>query len=388
MTSVQDPTRPPRLVPANAVYYPALDGVRAMALILVFLAHYALIGIFGVGVNVFFVLSGFLITGILLDTKEQPHRARNFYVRRMLRIFPLYYGLFLLALLLTPVFHWQWNNVWIFWITHLGNFILYLPEWLPRAQWMTVANGQLMGAHGVTLNLGHFWSLCVEEQFYLLWPFIVFRASRRALLWLCGCVVVVLPLLRVLAGYTFPPAAIRANVLFRTLPFQIDSLLLGALLVLLLRGEHRSSMVRIGGYAGNAFMIAALVFTYCCIDLHLSALHQPFVHQFKALTWELSVVNLFSAVVILAVLQPGGLLYSVFNNAALRWLGRISYGAYVWHNIAHAPIERLAVRISLRHEVAVTAVLAAGITLIVSVLSYQFFERPFLRLKDRFTLRP
>jgi peptidoglycan/LPS O-acetylase OafA/YrhL len=98
-----------QVAPANRVYYPALDGLRAVAFIGVFLHHYMSLPYGWAGVDVFFVLSGFLITGILYDTQDEPHRARNFYIRRTLRIFPLYYGVLLFIFLLTPVLHWAWT---------------------------------------------------------------------------------------------------------------------------------------------------------------------------------------------------------------------------------------------------------------------------------------
>ena len=87
----------------------ALDGMRAIAFMMVFLQHYCGLKWGWSGVDLFFVLSGFLITGILFDSRNDLHRARNFYVRRTLRIFPLYYGIMLLLLLSSPVFHWDWS---------------------------------------------------------------------------------------------------------------------------------------------------------------------------------------------------------------------------------------------------------------------------------------
>jgi peptidoglycan/LPS O-acetylase OafA/YrhL len=378
---------PQGVATANSVYYPALDGIRAMALAMVFMDHYGGVGILGVGVNVFFVLSGFLITGILLDTREQPHRLRNFYVRRTLRIFPLYYGVFLLLLLVTPCAHWSWNNAWLLWPAYLGNYLLFLPQWLPRHDWFIVANAQLFTPGGVVLQLGHFWTLCVEEQFYLLWPWFVFTRSRRFLLWFCGVAIVVLPLLRTLAAHTFPPAAIRAGVLFRTLPFQADSLLLGAMLAMLLRGEYRSQLVRYGRLCGSVLAVAAVAFVYCRIDLHLPALHQPFLKTYPPLSWQLSVVNLVSGALILASLQPGSWVYRVFHLRPLRWLGRISYGAYVFHNIPHGYYGLMASAVWPAHDQLMTAMFAIVCTVLLAALSYRFFEMPFLRLKERWTVR-
>ena len=103
--------------PENRAFYPALDGLRAVAFLMVFGQHYLSLAWGWTGVNVFFVLSGFLITGILFDTRDDPHRARNFYVRRSLRIFPLYYGLFAILMLLWPVVHWRWDRLWLAWPT-------------------------------------------------------------------------------------------------------------------------------------------------------------------------------------------------------------------------------------------------------------------------------
>jgi len=373
--------------PANSVYFPALDGIRALALSMVFLAHYAEIPLFGVGVNIFFVLSGFLITGILWDTRDQPHRVHNFYVRRTLRIFPLYYGIFLGILLLTPVFHWSWNSAWLLWPAYVGNHLMYIHPWLPDSSWRLAMNAQLVSQQGITLYLGHFWSLCVEEQFYLLWPWIVFTLPRRTLLWICSVVTLTMPFLRIYAAHYLSPAEIHNNVLFRTLPFQMDSLLLGALIALLLRGEHRVKLIRIGRNAANIGVIVLLLFIYCCVDLHIAALHQPFPLTFVNLTWQLSLVNVLSAGLILGCLQPGAWIYRIFHLRPARWLGRISCGAYVLHDIPHGAYVDLAHQINEQHWRILSIFIAFSCTLVAAALSYRFFERPFLNLKDRWTTR-
>jgi peptidoglycan/LPS O-acetylase OafA/YrhL len=354
---------------------------------MVFLAHYDDIGLFGTGVNIFFVLSGFLITGILLDTRDQPHRLRNFYVRRTLRIFPLYYGIFLGILLLTPVFHWSWNSAWLLWPAYIGNHLIYMHPWLPESSWRLVMNAQLVGTQGITLYLGHFWSLCVEEQFYLLWPWIVFTLPRRALLWICSTVTLAMPFVRIYAAQHLSPADIHGNLLFRTLPFQIDSLLLGGLLALLLRGEHRATLVRVGRHAANIGSIAGLLFVYCCVDFHIPALHQPFPLSVGNLTWQLSLINILSAALILGSLQPGAWVYRFFHLRPMRWLGRISYSAYVLHDIPHRAYLDLAHQISELYWRPIFILIGCTCTLAGAALSYRFFERPFLKLKDRWTAR-
>ena len=117
--------------PENKLYFPALDGIRAVGVLMVFFQHYeaALFPRLAwgwAGVDIFFVLSGFLITGILYDTRSSPTRLRDFFLRRMLRIFPLYYGVLLAAAALTPVFHWLWNPAWILWFTYLGNYARFI----------------------------------------------------------------------------------------------------------------------------------------------------------------------------------------------------------------------------------------------------------------------
>jgi peptidoglycan/LPS O-acetylase OafA/YrhL len=104
---------PSHAMPENRLFYPALDGMRAIAFLLVFGQHYLQIPWGWAGVDLFFVLSGFLITGILFDSRDDPFRVRNFYVRRTLRIFPLYYGIMLALLVLQPFAHWQWNWRWM-----------------------------------------------------------------------------------------------------------------------------------------------------------------------------------------------------------------------------------------------------------------------------------
>ncbi len=373
---------------SHRTYFPALDGLRALALLLVFVSHYAGAPILGEGVNVFFVLSGFLITGILWDTREQPSRVRNFYMRRTLRIFPLYWGLFLLLWLTTPLIHWQWNRYWLFWPAYLGNHLLFTAPRLPIEQWQLVALAQLgRRGHGTVLMMGHFWSLCVEEQFYLLWPWAVFFLPRRALLWLCGVVALVLPFARVWAPHIVSEQSFRDNIAFRILPFQLDALLIGGGLALLLRGGSREWLLRQARWAADAAMAFALIYVYCRVDLHIPWLHQPFLGDLGMITWQLSVTNLLSAAVILGCLQPACLTHRLLHWGPGRALGRISYGAYVCHDLFHVEYGYMAQRLmpNSTHVGALTLLFAAVGTVVLASLSFRCFEQPILRWKDRLT---
>ena len=192
--------------PVNRVFYPALDGVRALAFVMVFGQHYMGLSWGWTGVDIFFVLSGFLITGILFDTKDRPHRVWNFYIRRTLRIFPLYYAAFLVVLLTWPYFKWQIDLTWLIWPAYLGNFARFVHPYAAGSHLQLLADAQPLSiTNGPRLYLGHFWSLCVEEQFYLFWPWVVFWIKdRKRLIYLCATVVIIMPFLRIVENDRLP----------------------------------------------------------------------------------------------------------------------------------------------------------------------------------------
>ena len=375
----------PGTEPENRAYFPALDGLRALAFLLVFAQHYLHMPWGWTGVDLFFVLSGFLITGILFDTRYKPHRIRNFYVRRTLRIFPLYYGLFAILLLTTPFVGWRWSPPWLAWPLYVGNYLRFLHPYVLGSPWQRVADAQLVGS-GAILYMGHLWSLCVEEQFYLLWPWVVFFVrSRRVLLWICGTAVVVGPLLRIFAQHTASQDMLGAELLYRATPFRIDALLLGGLLALWYRGAEREWLLR----------VAHLLFWICtaiaAVYLGLAnSLHWTFDVPWR-LTWGLSFIDLYAGVMLLVAVQPGSVVYRVFHPAPLRWLGRMTYGAYIFHDIYHGVLFDWLRPHTNPHRPEQLLYLGSAAAFAVSVLlawlSYRFFETPFLSLKERWTVR-
>lgn len=391
--------------PENRVFYPALDGLRALAFLMVFFQHYLSAPWGWTGVDVFFVLSGFLITGILFDTRNDPHRIRNFYVRRTLRIFPLYYGVMLFILALTPLVHWKITWAWMVWPAYLGNYARFFHPYKYLSPLQMLADFQPTGTlagHHIKLFLGHFWSLCVEEQFYLFWPWMVFGVrDRKRLAWLCALSLPVCLALRIVARHLLPHWTLHNEILYRVTPFRLDALLLGGLLALLLRGPHRDRYLRLARRlfpAAAAILLLVLLVRPGSLSLHHL---QSYKYPSWSYTWGLSAVDIVAGLSILTAIQTDTVVFRVFNLRPLRWLGRISYGAYVLHDIPHLIYRYLSTMIvgnlaagrglglhaTYVASTFLTAAIALPATMVLAWLSYRFFESPFLNLKERWTAR-
>jgi len=174
---------------------PVLDGVRGLAILMVMLHHFtpdhgagilSVLHLGWVGVDLFFVLSGFLITGILFDAKGSANYFQNFYARRGLRIFPLYYGILLLILFALPLL--QWLDV--IHVPGLDQVRVWQPWlWLHSSNLLLAWKGQWMLDSGV-IRMNHFWSLAVEEHFYLVWPVVVALFDRKSLMKIAAGVII------------------------------------------------------------------------------------------------------------------------------------------------------------------------------------------------------
>jgi peptidoglycan/LPS O-acetylase OafA/YrhL len=377
-------------MPAAGVALPALDGLRGIAVILVMLHHFALYGtkpatlfvdkslnallLSGwIGVDLFFVLSGFLITGILIDSKGGARYLRTFYARRFLRIFPLYYGFLFAFLVLIPFLHpigsgfttllaeqgWYW--------TYLINWKIGLtgwPEYYP---------------------LGHFWTLAVEEQFYVFWPLVVFFSGRKTLLRICCSLLLVCLAIR--SSLILMNLNIGAYVLT---PARADALAVGALLAVALRSE-----------AGKALLSRWTRPVLLCSGLALAVLfvaqRQLNSEAASVLTVGLSALGLFfGAVLILVITSPANhLLGKVCTTPALRFFGRYSYALYVFHHpVALYLHKRMVVSdwfpARFLPGLLLFSVTATALSVSLALLSWHLLESPFLRLKRffRYTLPP
>jgi peptidoglycan/LPS O-acetylase OafA/YrhL len=366
--------------PENRAFFPALDGVRGMAFLLVFCHHYLRMEIGWVGVDIFFVLSGFLITGILYDTRDQEHRARNFYVRRSLRIFPLYYLVLLLIAAASPIVHWQWDWRWLAWPLYLGNWVLALHRGPLDPATTNLMNGWMTDTRGhVLLLIGHFWSLCVEEQFYLVWPWVVFYVrSRRALISISSTIIVLWPLLRYVANHTLPADKLAAEIVPHNTVFRLDTLMVGALIALLYRGEARRALFRAAN-AGIWIAGAVTAASVIAFVLHPALLHVRAVKPYL-FTIGYTVIAAFSGILIVRSLIPGTVLFRIFSNRILRWVGRVSYGAYIFHDLPHL----LYVQLSARTHIPAPVLGLVG-TFTLAWLSFRYFESWFLNQKERLT---
>ncbi len=376
--------------PENRQYYPALDGLRAIAVLLVFASHYidlpmALSWGF-TGVDIFFVLSGFLITGILFDSQHRPHRYRVFYIRRTLRIFPLYYAVLLLPVLLYPVFRWQLHPAQWTWPLYLGNYARFVWQGAVGNNTSVFEDIRSEAFPRFTWQIPHLWSLCVEEQFYLVWPFVVFTLRRRERVRnLCLSMVVLVPLLRWLALHVCSPRTIALGLLYRTTPLRADALLLGGAVALALRGTERERLLEMARPL-LALVAAVAVVLECLsrarfrhwIDPEWMKLHSA---------WGYTLLALGAAGIILLAVQPGTAVYRVCLHPWLRFLGVRSYGIYVYHLLLGQVWALLSVWLCLGHRgvahLLLPFVALAG-TVTVSWASFRYFESPLLRLKARF----
>ena len=374
--------------PENKLFYPAIDGLRAVAAILVFLQHYVLyrfnpIVTWGwTGVDIFFVLSGFLITGILFDTQNDPHRFRTFYIRRALRIFPLYFGVFLVALLTTPLFLWEWKPASLLYPLYLGNYAqLFSPSAAREAS-------QLFSLRlGQPLFLGHLWSLAVEEQFYFIWPCVVFIVRDRVrLLRICGVVIVSSPVIRIIAVALASGQTMDTVLLTFTTLYRMDALLVGGAVALLLRGP---AAARLKSRALPAFWCLAGLLLISWV-VAVKVLHQTSAGTLQT-PWIVTVgstlVDLMSASVLLLAIQPGSWFYRKLCYRPLRLLGQRSYGFYIFHYLLLPIYVRYLPYLILpftKHLTVGVIVLPFLCTVGLSFLSFRYFEAPFLRLKSRF----
>ena len=364
-------------------HVPALDGIRGLAILLILCVHllaansntgshllnmlYALVESCFVGVNLFFVLSGFLITGILIDTVNLPNFFRIFYARRALRIFPLYYGVLIVLFILTRPMHLDWGVWRIPLLTYTSNLEFWRAKQLiPLAPF----------------NINHFWSLQVEEQFYLFWPLVVYRLREPGKILrvaAVGCVVIFLVrLFCVFYQAHIPDPYVTYSSTFCC----ADNLLYGCMLAAISRAP---AMVHTLRYAERVFAVASLLVVALLIHYH----GLQFQTNKVVPTVGFFLVAVACTALIAMSLRVNSFVQRLFSSSFLRFFGKYSYGIYVFHYTITGTLGNWFRQVvDMHHSKAIGVLSGAALSLAASVLlamlSYRFYELPFINLKRHF----
>ena len=370
-------------------HMPALDGVRGLAILMVLLFHFigntqptngiervlvAVTNYGSSGVELFFILSGFLITGILYDARNKPHYFRNFYMRRMLRIFPLYYGVLILVFFVAPL------------IPALrGPTLDYLVD---RQAWAWL--------YGVNIYIGlqgdwsfsyleHLWSLSIEEHFYFVWPLVVFLLARRPRTLIAVSLAVSLGAM--LARLTGSLMGLSWWTVYVLTPFRLDGLALGAFIAVVARqpgGQDRlvRALPRVTVVAG-ALLLAIFGWTKL-----VSQGGTEFVLPVRAALIEI----LLACLLFWALVAPAQSVTSrFFRCRTMVFLGTYSYGLYVYHHFISYYLLTNKTEFTLTQQlgshglaVALQATVGTVVSLAIAYASYELFEKRFLSLKRFF----
>lgn len=362
-------------------YYPEIDGLRALAVLMVIYFHSALmvgperatadaatvwdagriyyefVMVGWCGVDLFFVISGFLITGILMDTAHRERCFRNFYLRRTLRIFPLYYGVLVVCFFLFVLAYGTSFTL------RYGLYFLYLQNWFS------------VFGYEYILYFDHFWSLAIEEQFYLFWPVVFVWAYRR------GAVEPVLFVFILLSFFLrfYLAGTGKLEPAFSITPARLDGLLLGAGLVYLL--SKRDDPRRL-----NALFVRGMAVSFAAVCLIALLNGNLWGRDREVLMFGLFPVSLFFASFLgwVVTADEGHFIRGFFRLRLLREIGKVSYGMYVYHWLIMCVIVQQQVMdgqsFGFNHPFLLLT--GAPLSFIAAWLSFRFLERPLLRLKD------
>ncbi len=355
------------------IHLPGLNGLRAIAAISVLFAHLTIslkrfglnsfilgtdpngkpFGAFvaGIGVTIFFTLSGFLITYLLLHEKPMNINIRHFYIRRVLRIWPLYFLYLGIALLTLKLYSTEYDAGGLGWYLFLGANIPF------------IFGGQIP-------LIGHYWSLGVEEQFYLFWPWIVKKVKEQ---WLIFVFVTLAGLLIAAKCYCrYYEITTHDNLPFYFLYInRFDCMILGAIGALVYF-RRKEKLLRIVCHPVSQ-LISWGVILYFFLNRHLGML---FSHE---------VASVATVFLIIAQSEKRNRIINL-NNAVFDLLGKISYGIYVIHPLIIFFSVSLIGNLEDTWSSYVLVYLGiTGVTLLASYASYQYFERKFLKVKHKFT---
>ncbi len=360
---------------SQSLYLPGLNGIRAFAAMGVLLSHiigsYHLFGldntIAGVdiegnalglllapyGVTMFFTLSGFLITYLLLQEKEQqPIRIKHFYIRRMLRIWPLYFLYFFVALLVA-----YFHNLTI--SAYALPFYIFMAANIP------------MIFHFDLPFLGHYWSLGIEEQFYVFFPFLA-KKKNKVLLKGAILLIIIFLLVKIVSWYFYKFQNIDLPYRIITV-YRMHTMLFGVVAAVLYHQKNRLFM------AVTQSLYTQII---CWIVLFLTAINQFHI----ASVFDGDVISLITVCIIIAQISKKNRIISL-ENKVCNFLGKISFGIYVIHPLIITLFSKITGQFTEASVVNYAFVTLSIIllTILLAYLSYRFFEQPFLKQKRLFS---
>lgn len=372
---------------------PELDGIRGLAICMVVFHHYAMCAAYPrgsqiaafiertfalswTGVDLFFVLSGFLIGGILMDNRSTENYFRTFYIRRACRIFPLYFVWLMLAAVLPLGLSAFSSQDWF------SPIFSDQPPWWSHVLFIQNLFVAKTGIYG-GIFLGGTWSLAVEEQFYLVLPLLVWLLPARKLPLLLVALIFTAPLLRLLLccwSPHYPQAA------YQSMPCRSDALLLGGLCAWLVRQAESLRWLRNNQRFLNA-VFALLLAGAIVINFWFDS-RSNFAMVFFGYSW---LALLYAVLLLLAFTgEPGGIIRRWFRSRPLGVMGTIAYGIYILHqpiiSLVHGLIRHQAVQYHCWQDVSLT-LLALGLTLGGATLSWVYFEKPLILWGHSFTYR-
>ncbi len=366
----------------SSKHIPELDGIRGAAILTIILYHYlalegsrlplklgSLLSMGWTGVDLFFVLSGFLIGGILLDARASENYFQVFYARRFCRILPLYSVLCVMSLIVfrAPLSTHPWlfagRTPWYAYLTFGQNF------WMVK----TTANSAQLDAT---------WSLAVEEQFYLSLPIIIRFVRYKTLPYLLGVGIILAPLIRTAIWISSP--IYGADATYMLAPCRMDALLLGVLAALAVRERHWLTT--------NKFVLGSLSVLFGAGILEIIHAHiarESLIFSALGYTW----IACFCVSLLLLAVTNRGIVSTVFRFTPLMKLGVLAYGLYLFHQPVLGLVYGLArhaspsLKISQWPTVGLTC-LSALLVYGLAHLSWTYFEQPLVKRSHRYRYLP
>lgn len=348
------------MVGNTKLYYQELDGLRGYACLAIMLFHVSEFGIlktFWIGVPVFFVISGFLITQILLLNKSSDNYFKTFYFRRAIRIFPIYYIVLFCCVIFAIIGGFNLSQGYY--------YLLYLQSFLISASDNLFCNSILQ----------HTWSLSIEEIFYLFWPLIIYYSKKNIIIYLC----IILLILSMVYKINMFFLNKNEDLLFLSIFGNIDALMIGSILGYL--SLYKSNFVYAVKHNKWFFYFSSglLFLLILTAGLFLKTT------LIKILLYEISI--LFSAVLIVYLCSdnPKPKVTFAFNNKIIISIGKISYGLYLYHYVIFRFFDSACFHYNIQINEISSIILKFIITFLIAIISWNFIEKPLLTFKTKYS---